>query len=185
MTKKSSSIASAMLIALSLSTAQAAGGRGANLEVPQEARETLKDIETSALQAETQADQLRTIITNQNLSWESHLSELNALKQEVNSMGKEMASLENERESLAPWEQQAVDKVLPLLKDTATNTTNAILYLNDNKVHLWSSPDYRAEADRIRQDSEQISKTLKDYLKFSKASNQERQLRGSLGVTGE
>jgi hypothetical protein len=56
---------------------------------------------------------------NNNLSPESHLFELDALKADVNEMGKELAILESEWASLSSWEQQAMDKVTPLLKAEA------------------------------------------------------------------
>ena len=180
MTRMSFSIASALLIASSLSMAQAAGAKSNSATA---AKETLKDIEESALAATDEAEHLEQFIANPAFSPESHLDKLMALKEEVNKMGREAGTLEAERDSLAPWEQQALDKTMPLLKEAAANTTNAIEYFNENKSHLWAD-NYHEYASHILRDSEQIAKTLKDYLKYAKAHDQERQLEQSLGVGG-
>jgi len=175
MTKNIFPIVSALLIAASLSMAQVAN--------PTAAKGTLKDLEESAFAATGEAEQLEQFIANQAYSPEAHFGKLMALKEEVNRMGRDAGSLEAERDSLAPWEQQALDKTLPLLKETAANTTNAIEYFNENRTHLWADP-YRQYASHISRDAEQITKTLKDYLKYAKAHDQGLQLERSLGVVG-
>ena len=180
MTKKSLSIASALLIASSLSMAQFASAKSDNATA---AKETLKDIEETALAATDEAEHLEQFIENPAYSPESHLYKLMTLREEVNRMGRDVGSLQAERDSLAPWEQQALDKTLPLLKETAANTKNAIEYFNENRSHLWAD-NYHEYASHIWRDSEQIAKTLKDYLKYAKAHDQERQLEQSLGAVG-
>jgi hypothetical protein len=175
MTKRNFSIASALLIVSSLSMAQAASATSA--------KETLKDIQESALAAASEAEHLEQFIANPALSPEAHSGELIALKEEVNRMGRDAGSLEAERDSLAPWEQQALDKTMPLLKETAANTENAIEYFNENRTHLWGD-NYREYASNISRNSEQITKTLKDYLKYAKAHDQERRLEQILGAAG-
>lgn len=118
-----------------------------------------------------EADQLR-MIANSKSSPDSHLAKLTALKGEVNRMGQEITSLMAERESLPPWEQPAVDKALPLLQATAANTESAIEYFNENRDRLWTEA-YRDYADRVWRDSEQIAKTLKNYLKYDTLRDQE------------
>src|SRR6266566_1904170 len=169
MTKQNFSIASALLIASSFSMAQVAG---AKIDSVTAARETLKDIEESAFAATDEAEHLEQFIANPANSPETHFDKLMAIREDVNRMGRDIGSLEAERDSLAPWEQRALDKTLPLLKETAANTKNAIEYLNENRTHLWAD-NYREYANHISRDSEQITKTLKDYLKYAKAHDQE------------
>jgi hypothetical protein len=176
MTMKSISTASAMLITLSLSVAQAVVRVPTSISVADLAKETLakktlQQVQASASAVATQADQLG-MISDSKASSDSHLAKLTVLKAEVNRMGQEMSNLEAERESLVPWEQQAVDKVLRLLQATAANTDNAIAYFNENRHSLWTEA-YRDYAHSVRQDSAQISKTLKDYLKYDKLREQE------------
>jgi hypothetical protein len=85
------------------------------------------------------------------------------------------AAVAAERESLAPWEQQAVETVLPLLQAATANTASAIEYFRETRGRLWTAA-YRDCADRVWQDSEQIAKILKDYLKYDKLRAQEIRL---------
>lgn len=176
MTMKSISITSAMLITLSASLAQAAVRVPSSISVNDLSKETLakrtlQQVQISASAAANQAQQLE-MIASPNSSSDSHLAKLEVLKAEVNRMGQKISDLEAEYESLVPWEQGAVDKVLPLLKATAASTDNAIAYFNENRNSLWAET-YRNYAGSIRQDSAQIAKTLKDYLKYDKLREQE------------
>jgi hypothetical protein len=169
-----------MVITLSLSLAQARVKTAGRITVADEAKRTLEDLQVSAASLENEADQLRMIVANPQLSPESHSHILMAMREEINRMGREIYNLDADREALPLWEQQAVNKALPLLKDTAANTENAIEYFNDNKDHLWAEA-YRGYADRLWQDSEQMAKTLTNYLKLAKLQGQEQHLEDSIG----
>jgi len=176
MTKKIISITTAMLITLSLPLAQAGVEMPGTVTVADLARETLakrtlERAQASAAAVADEADQLRRI-ANPVFSPDSHRDKLTALKGKVNRMGQEISSLRAERESLAPWEQQAIDEILPLLQATAENTESAIEYFNEHGDRLWMET-YRDYADRIRQGSEQIVKILRNYLKYDKLRDQE------------
>jgi hypothetical protein len=176
MTKKNISITTAMLITLSLPLAQAGVGMPGTITVADLARETvakrtLERAQASAAAVADEADQLRRI-ANPMFSPDSHRDKLTALKGKVNRMGQEFSSLRAERESLAPWEQQAIDEILPLLQATAENTESAIEYFNEHGDRLWMET-YRDYADRIRQGSDQIAKILKNYLKYDELRDQE------------
>jgi len=164
-----------LLIALSFSTAHAAGRRS------DEARDTLEDMDISAAAVADEADQLVQISQSNQLSAETHITMLNAIKEDVNRMGREIASLEGERDSLPKWEQRASDKTLPLLKETADNTRKALEYAGQNRTRLWME-DYRNYANTIWRDSGQIAKTLKDYLKYARARGEEQELEQDLGM---
>lgn len=183
MTKKSISIRFAMLITLSLPLAQAAGRTPGTITVADLSKEalakkTLKRAQVCAAVVADDADQLRMIVDSQS-SPDSHLAKLMALKGEVNRMGQEISSLQAERGSLAPWEEQAVDDVLPLLEATVTNTESAIEYFNENRGHLWTKA-YRSYADRVWRDSEQMAKILEDFLKYDKLRDQEVQVQARI-----
>ncbi len=179
MMTKRLSLASALLIAGTFTLA--AKPPVHTVTVADEARVTLKDFDATASALGSNADLLRTYINAANMDADSHLDQLETIKAEINKMGKELASLEAQRSSLSTWEQQAVDKSLPLLKNVAANTESAIHYFNANRNILWT-PVYRGYADAIYQDSEKISKTVGDYLKYAKAQTVEQKMEGTLGM---
>ena len=178
--RKRFTIASAIFVALAISTVQASA-RSSPPVAGDQVRETLKEIQQSASKAADEADSLRRLTDRPSL--ESQYSELMAVREEINRMGRDMSILQTES-GLSPWEKQAVDKIEALLTDTAKDAQNAINYFNQSKSDLWLS-EYRGYVGGIYQGSERISTTLKDYLKYAKAREQEEQLQQSLKVTGE
>jgi len=181
MTKTNGFITTALLVTLSISMAQ---GGVKTRDAAANGKEGLSEIQAMATAAVTDADELKTFIGDTRFSPESHLHRLMALKDEVNKMGREIRALEAERDSLPSWEQQAIDKILPLAQETAANTQDAIHFFNGNRDHLWA-PEYRNDADHMLQDSEKIAKMLKDYLKYDRTKHKEEQLRKDLGTVSD
>ena len=169
MTKAKFSMASALLIAISVPLAQASPKKDPGA--------TLQDLEQSAFDAARQADSLSVAY---DLSWETHSGYLNSLRDDINRMGRDLRSLDDRFDSLVPWQKQAVNKVEPMLKDAAANTGHAIDFLNEHRYELWSG-DYHGYITSLFDESRQIADTLKDYLKYAKAHNQEQQLKETLG----
>jgi hypothetical protein len=182
MTIKSFSILSAMAISLSLEPSQASAKTSGRITIAEEARQTLEDLRDSSAAIANEADQLGRFASDPRVSVESHSQRLMDIRDGINRMGREIAILDAEHEALPAWEQQAVLKALPLLKDCAANAESALEYLNTNKDHLWTEA-YRSYTDRILQDSEHTSKTLASYLKLAKLEGQERHLEDSLATT--
>ena len=149
---------------------------GTSAKRADESRTIFQELESEAAALHREADQFVAITSNPNLSAESHLTELEAMKQDINSMGREIRSLEAERETLPSWEQQAIAKALPLLKDSAANLDSAINFYDDNRPHLWMGSAYRNYARNVNQDSERLEKTLNHALKLDKIHRQEQRL---------
>jgi hypothetical protein len=139
---------------------------GAAQAAKPEGKETLQDIEMSAATVADQAEQLVQYSLSNQLSAQSHLIMLTSIVEDVNRMGREMATLEAEHDSLPKWEQRTSDKALPLLQETAANTKKAVEFADQNRSRLWSE-DYRGYATAIWKDTEQMAKTIRDYLKYA------------------
>jgi chromosome condensin MukBEF complex kleisin-like MukF subunit len=182
MNTKIFSMTFALLGLLAMPRVYAGIKQSSSMTIATEASGNLRDLEMTAAAVRDEADLLRVDISNTESDSEVHAERLMTLKDEVNRMGREVATLESERDSLAPWEQKAIDKTLPLLRDTAANTQKAIEYMDNNKTYLWN-PQYRSYADRIWQDSQQIAKTLGEYRKYAKSHDQEQRLEQTLGMT--
>jgi hypothetical protein len=77
------------------------------------------------------ADEMTSLL-HSDVSWQSHATLLNEIADRVNNMGRIAAKLQEEREEASPWQQQAIDRMVPMLKEIAANTTAAIEHLNQN-----------------------------------------------------
>ena len=75
------------------------------------------------------------------LSWQSHASKIEMIKQHVNNTGKILAKLKDVENSGEPWQQIAIMRIEPLLKELATSTENTINFLSGNlsRIHFPSS----------------------------------------------
>ena len=74
-----------------------------------------------------------------------------------------MEQLTAARASASPWQQVAIDRMIPLLKELASNTTAAINHLSENKLRPTSGQytEYlRANADTAHQLSDMISSVV-------------------------
>jgi hypothetical protein len=185
MKKSICSITMSAAIASLIAFAPHASARTASTaSVAQEAEETLKEMKGLATVAEGEATHLELYSRSGSASPDLHFVPLWQLKAEINKMENDITTLETERASLAPWEAQAIDRVLPLLNDAATNTENATKYFNANRNYLWN-PDYARFAQAVRRDTDQVARTLKDYLKSEKDRAEEQKLELRLSTGGD
>jgi len=111
---------------------------------------------------------------------EAHLEGLQLLKTEINKTGNELRTLEAERSSLAPWEGEALDEVLPLFHDAAMSAEQAIQTYNSDRIHLFST-SYMEDTQRIITDASKAGALLQDYLKLSKTREREMKIEERLG----
>lgn len=108
------------------------------------------------------ADQMEMLVRS-DLDWQTHATALEAVEVHVNRLGEITAKLQAERENASPWQQQTIDRVVPMLREIATNTTNAITHLNQNQSRPVSG-DYptwlRANAETAHELAQLISDTI-------------------------
>jgi hypothetical protein len=93
-------------------------------------------------------------LTRSAASWQSHAVMLDTVKDHVNDLGRTVEKLTVARDSAAPWQQKAIDRMLPLMKELASNTTAAIEHIKEHQSqpNVGSYPEYlRANADTAHQ----------------------------------
>jgi hypothetical protein len=128
-----------------------------------EVTKLLADARDKAAELSRDADEMEALIRS-DVSWQTHAEMLESAKEHVNQLGRLAAQLEQKRDSASQWQQQAVDRMLPVLKELATNTTAAINHLNENKLRptTGSYPQYlRENAEAAHNLSDMISSFVK------------------------
>jgi hypothetical protein len=101
--------------------------------------------DTKAEAAELKADsENMNSFTNSNLTWQSYASQIELVKGHVNNAGQLLAKLRDAEGAGSAWQQTAIKRIEPLLKELAANTEITIKYLNENqnKVHFKEFGDY-------------------------------------------
>ena len=151
---------------------------GSSLEVNQ----LLSDVKAEAIALENDCDQLAQWAGNRRLSWESHSEKLNLIREHVNKAGRLLSDLHAVRDTASPWQQQAIDRIYPLLKELAGNTEGMINLLNDTS-HAYRFPEYRDYAKAGYKLAENIKALVSDYVEYGEHEAEYRRLQEKLDLT--
>ena len=106
--------------------------------------------------------------TRSNISWQSHSRHLQRMKNHANDLMADFNKLQTLRAEGSPWQQEAIDRIDPLLREMANHLTNTIEHLNKNqsKVHMPEYKDYvRANYDVMTRAHDAIS----DFVEYGEA----------------
>jgi hypothetical protein len=139
-----------------------------NNEENAEVSRLLSDARVKAAVLSRDADEMEALIRSE-VSWQTHASMLDTMKDDVNDLAKSVEKLNATRDSASPWQKQAIDRMIPLMRDLASNTTAAINHLRD----LQSRPVSEEYANYLRQNSE-TAKQLSDMISSFVDYNQTR-----------
>ena len=138
----------------------------------------LSQAKNLATQAEEHADTLKSYTTS-GLSWESHASQLSAMREHVNDLGKVVSQLNDARAEGSPWQQEAIDRINPLLREMADHLTATINHLNDhkNQLQMQAYRDYTSANYDLASRTATVISDLVEYGKAkSKATSLEQKL---------
>lgn len=148
-----------------------------NPENPQVAK-LLAEAKEQAAQLSMDADDMESL-TRSNASWQTHAEKLNEIRDHVNAMGRLVPKLLESRDSASLWQQQAIDRMVPLLKELAANTTAAINHLNQNKERPTTG-SYTAYLQENSETARQLSDMISSFWRYgqtrSKLENLEQKL---------
>jgi hypothetical protein len=109
---------------------------------------------------------------------------LDHIKDHVNNMARIVAKLTETRTSGSELQEQSVDRILPLLKDLAVNTTAAINYLNQNKSRPLTDPYNQYLLDNA-DTAHQLSSTVSSLFEYEKSMTKIAKLKNKLELSGQ
>jgi hypothetical protein len=126
------------------------------------------------------ADEMEAL-TRSNLSWESPAAMLGKIKEDVNDLGRIAEKLTAARDSASPWQQQAINRMMPLLKDLSENTTAAINHLRKNQTRptTGSYTEYLKESAETAQ---QLSDMISSFVQYGEARAKPEKLEQKLEI---
>jgi hypothetical protein len=120
-----------------------------SLEVPdsEQVAKLLSEARTMSYQLKEDAVQMESF-TRMTVSWQSHAAALNLIREHSNALGRQAQKLKDARNSAAPWQRTAIDRIEPYLDELGGYVTAAIEHVNENKHSLAEYNDYlEANAD--------------------------------------
>jgi hypothetical protein len=129
------------------------------------------------------ADQTESLIRS-DVSWQTHAEMLDGVKEHVNNMARIIDKLTAARSSGSELQEQAVDRILPLLKELAANTTAAINWLNQNKSRPIGAP-YTQYLRANAETAHQLESTVSSLFEYEKTMNRMGELKNKLEVNGQ
>jgi hypothetical protein len=133
--------------------------------------------------AADEADYLASVVLDSKLDASLQTDTLNNLRENINQMGRDMAALESERDSLAAWQQETIDRSMPLLRASASVAEATIRSFNENRMHIWV-PEYRENVDRLNNELEHLSKVLHSELQLARLRMEEERLEANAVQAG-
>ena len=113
------------------------------------------------------------------LSWESHAGQLELIKEHVNKVGELEEQLRDARDSGTSWQQEAIDRVNPLLKELADNLETTINHLNDHKSALFASP-YPQYVTTNAELATELHEMISEFVEYGKTKQTFQELQQRL-----
>jgi hypothetical protein len=147
------------------------------MESPQVSK-ILSDAQMQAYQLKADVGEMETF-TRSTASWESHAAVIERIKEDVNKMGRLLAELQENRKNAAPWQQVAIDRVEPVAKELASNTTAAIEHLNSNPRRL-NTAAYQNYLEAIVDSADNLAASITNFVEYGKAKQRLERLAAKL-----
>lgn len=106
--------------------------------------------------------------TRSTMPWQSHANRLIHMKEHANDLIKDFNKLSSMRTEAAPWQQEAIDHITPLLQQMSNDLSVTINHFNENKnrVQMPPFPDY---ARANRELMEKTSRLISDFVDYGEA----------------
>jgi hypothetical protein len=148
----------------------------------QQLTELLSDASNEALELANDAADMQLLIANDK-NWVTHALKLASVKAHVDNMALIIDKLTKAQKSGCELQEQAVQQMLPLVKELSANTTAAINYLNRNKTRPISD-SYTQYVNKNAETARQLSSIIMSLLEYQKGMADIDKLRSKLVASG-
>jgi hypothetical protein len=145
-----------------------------------EASNLLGEVRALSGELRKDAEQLESFKLS-NLSWQTHGDQLNRVKEQINAMGDRLERLQEIRHVTAPWQQQAIDRMVPVAAELASRTQVAIEHLNENRGYLFA-PTYTDHLTTIAEQARTLNDSARGFVEYGETQEKLDQLREELEI---
>ncbi len=143
----------------------------------------LSDARMQAFQLKEDASMLESY-TRSTVNWESHSVAITKVRENVNKMGRLITQLQNARTGAAAWQQAAIDRIIPVATELASNTTTAIEALNKNPRHV-NTQAYQEYLEAIYDSANNLASTVADFTDYGRAKERLDRLAKKLEIPAD
>jgi hypothetical protein len=139
---------------------------GASITDSEQVLKLFSDAKTEALVLQKDGAELNTFAQS-GVSWQSYADQLAQIKTHVNNVINIVQELNDLRIVASPWQQIAIARVNPLLKELARNTELTITKLNSHpgRVHMTPYKEYVAAHFDLATD---LASMVGDFVEYGK-----------------
>jgi hypothetical protein len=116
-------------------------------------------------------------------NWVDHALMLAKVKGHVDNLALIIEKLNNAQRSGSELQEQAVEQMLPLVKQLSANTTAAINYLKQSKTRPISDT-YTRYLEKNAETAHQLSSMISSLIDYEKSMTEIEQLRSKLEAPG-
>lgn len=177
----------ALLLAASvMASPSAKQGETAGVSTPawnfqREASELLENVCVLSGKLRTDADRLESFPRSR-LGWQTHADQLALVKGHINQMGTQLDRLQQIRHTTSPWQQQAIDRAVPVAVELASRTQAAIEHLNENNGYLFA-PSYTDHLTTIAEQATTLEDSVSSFMEYSTARENLEELERKLEIS--
>jgi hypothetical protein len=129
-----------------------------------EVSKLLEDVKIQAAALDRDSDELESFARS-NVSWQSHGTELERIKDRINAIGKTISRMQQLRSSASPWQVEAIDRIMPVAQKLASNTTAAINHLDKNPLRL-NTAEYQQYLKSNAEAASQLASMVKEFVDY-------------------
>ena len=171
------------VLAMGMSTSFFAALAAAQVPDSEQVSKLLSDVKTQAVKLRVDASTMESY-TRSGASWKSHSAAVNQMKEHINEAGRQLTKLQEVRESASPWQAKVIDRISPLLRELADNTTNVIQFIKDNPKRLMF-PGYKDYIEANADTSSQLASLIGDFEDYGNAKRRLEALASKLELDPE
>jgi hypothetical protein len=155
------------------------GVKAADVPDSEQVSKLLSETKTLAFQVKEDASTMESF-TWMNVSWETHAAAIAQVADHLNALGRQVAKLNDARDTASPWQRTAIDRITPLLDEMGGYTTAVIEHLKRQPRHTMAEyQDYlETNADYARD----LASTIANFVDFGRTKEKLQRLSGKLEV---
>jgi hypothetical protein len=143
----------------------------------------LKELQDVAGKLNRDAETLGSFARSSGLSWQSHAHYLNNARAHINEVGSQLTELQSMRHAVAPWQQQAIDRITPIAAVAAAHTETAIKHLRENQRRHFV-PEYTDRLTMIEDRAAEMKRTVDNFLDYGETQGKLLHLQRTLELAG-
>jgi len=113
------------------------------------------------------------------LDWSTHAAQIMRMKYDINAAGATVAALNDSKSQAAAWQVTAIDRIVPYLREIATNTTAAIEFLNKNQSRLRSA-EYKDYIEANSDTSQELASLIAHFVDYGNHKSRYESLKNTL-----